>query len=61
MTLKIRIALTFSVITAIILISLSLSIYWFSYSYNEIQFYDRLNEHVSVASQYYLGEKEYGQ
>lgn len=61
MTLKTRIALTFSVITAIILISLSLSIYWFSFSYNEIQFYDRLNERVSVASQYYLGEKEYGQ
>jgi signal transduction histidine kinase len=61
MTLKTRIALTFSVITAIILISLSLSIYWFSYSYNEIQFYDRLNERLSVASQYYLGEKEFGQ
>ncbi|TNE70954.1 HAMP domain-containing protein [bacterium] len=60
MTLKTRIAITFSVITAIILISLNFSIYWFSYNYNEIQFFHRLEERVNIASQYYLGENEFG-
>ena len=60
MTLKTRIAVTFSLITAFIVISLSISIYWFSYTYNEIHFFDRLHERVRIASQYYIGESQLG-
>lgn len=60
MTLKTRIAVTFSLITAFIVITLSISIYWFSYTYNEIHFFDRLHERVRIASQYHIGESQLG-
>lgn len=60
MTLRNKISLAFAMVTALMLFTISISIYLFSATYTEDQFANRLRERVNIAVQFYVeaGELE---
>lgn len=54
MTIRKKISRTFALLTAIILISLSIAVYFFSYIYTKRDFNYRLKERINITAEYFL-------
>ncbi len=58
MKIRLKLTLISTAVTALILVGVSLSIYYFFSLYRQIEFYDRLKERAVITEQYYMEEDE---
>lgn len=58
MKIRLKLTLIFTAITTLILIGVSVAIYYFFSLYRQIEFYDRLKDRASITAQVYLKRDE---